>query len=661
MPQLLTFDHGVRSRGDGFIKTPSSGMWQCTLLLDRILQEEKENNNTIYRADEKIIQNMDRQQLLMLQNPKKSATILPGHFHPFPRQFQLISTSSRYLCSILVAERSHTANDIQIISLQKISAKIKLSEGVGVVFASAAEGSWADILSFMHQSPMCLIDEVSRVAVWKLEWESPYENGIDLSSVFFWRVTSSLPIFEKVECAFGKEEMVYIAVGKARGALHTPPDRKLLKPMDPPPLLPKPPREESLRDTLGQRNLSTEFIEAQGSHVDVREKESEEVSRVTATVTAVEVAQLQESKVRPPTYAEILMKNARVQRREKKIPNDPLYDWCQRLFKLRDEFPCDICSDAALQFAKGHVSQQHQQQRQKQQPQQLQKRDTGNGGSIDTLMMATLKEFLCDVLLEISWCQVLKQRDGRDITVLLQECTETAEVVGKELQNWSSSSIMLQFPCRIQQLRLVRHRCFALVLLGQPVGPALLQEALRLSKRLLGLLRDLPQEERDFSVRADHTSTGQVVCGVLSAALALMEVSLLVQRSGALRDDMTCIAGLLLLWLRDATTNSTNVFTLPAALLARVSEAAAAKSGGRLNGLLRRCEDVGCLNGLQSNSESGSGTAGLCCGIVRPAWCSAVFDQRFARALALVRRCESPITTTITVAAKRKERNYKKE
>ncbi|KAH9597885.1 hypothetical protein LSM04_004813 [Trypanosoma melophagium] len=666
MPQLLTFAHGVRSRGDGFIKTPSSGMWQCTLLPERILQKEKENNESNYRmevssktllqplspqiADGPIIQNADRHPLLMQQNIKEISTISQSHLPLFPRQFQLISTSSRYLCSILVAERSHTPDDIRIVSLQKISPKTKLSDVVCVVFASATEASWADVLSFMQQSPMCLIDEVSRVAIWRLKWEAPYENGIDISSTFLWRVTSPLPLFEQVECVFGKEEeMVYIAIGKAKETLHTPPDRKLLKPIQPPPLLPKPPRDESLRHTLAQRNLSREFTDAQGgSNVGETEKESEK-EKITTTATALEVgvAELPECKVRPPTYAEILMKNTRMQKRENKLPEDPLHDWSRRLIKLRDELPHDVCSDAALQFTKSHVSQQ-QQQKQKQK-----QRDTGNSGSIDILMMAALKDLICDVLIENSWCRTLEQRDSRDIEVLLQKCIDTAEEVGKELQNWSSSSMILQFPCRIQQIRLVRHKCFAMLLLGQPVGPTLLQEVLRLSKRLLGLLRGIPYEKHDFSINGDNATTGQIVCGVLSAALALMEVSLLVRRSGALRDDMTCIAALLLLWLRDATTNtnnnSSNMFTLPAALLARVNDAAAAKTGGRLNVLRRRCEDGSCLSEVQSRGVSGM--TSICCGIVRPAWCSAVFDQQFARTLALVKRCESPTATRITTSA----------
>ncbi|PWU94628.1 hypothetical protein C4B63_25g292 [Trypanosoma cruzi] len=233
MPRLLIFANGMRSRGDGFIKYPFSGMWQCTLPSGTPVKErcEQKAPSSAPAADEassalqlttpnasqpgacEVVraesQTPTQQQLVK----KEEAVSL--HLRPLflPLHFQLISVSSKYLCSILVAARPHPLSEVHVVRLRKITSGTKLCEVMGIAFASASGATWADVLSFVRRSSVsCLSAEMSQTVVWRLNCSAPAESGVNVGAGFFGRVTGLFSLHSPVKEAFGEgeEEMLHV-------------------------------------------------------------------------------------------------------------------------------------------------------------------------------------------------------------------------------------------------------------------------------------------------------------------------------------------------------------------------------------------------------------------------------------------------------------------
>ncbi|RNF26944.1 uncharacterized protein Tco025E_00810 [Trypanosoma conorhini] len=639
MPRLLTFKNGVQSCGDGFIKSPASGMWQCTLPPDPLPREgaEPAASAAVARA-------------VAWEGPqprkKEEAILLRPCPSLLPPQFQLISVGSRYLCSCLVTARPHPLSEVHILRLDKIAPGTRLPAAVAVAFASATEATWADLMLFTRQAAgggaAAAAVEASHTAVWRLNWVAPAESGIRVGAAYLWRVTEALPLYSRVQdaaAAAEEEAPMHIAVATAReGAGCTPPDRAVRRSEEPPPLPPKQKNKETSPEGLPRRDLSAAFLEA------LQEEEVATARRVedtTASASAENASAPDAKNDQQPTYAEVLVRGMRQRHSEAATSAGELVrEWRRRLAALRKELRRDLCVDAIPRIARDKMTQL---QRQGQQPCL-----SGCAKAMAALLKAGLQELLCDGLFDAAASLLVGGEGSHRARQLLQECAATARAAGEELEERkgdmaaAAAAVVLRLSHSVLQLRLLRHRCCAAVLLGQPVAAAALHEALRGQKRAMALL----QGEWAGAVRPGTTTTAgaddgedgdsaeeQLVAGVLTAALSLMEMSLLVKKSVALCDYMTGAAGALLLWLRDA---SGGLVEVPVALLARLEERGAATTRGRLHDTQRRCEALPAVRGGKAR-----GKAEFCCGLVRSVPCCAVFDHQFARTRALVRRLEA--------------------
>ncbi|RNF10096.1 hypothetical protein TraAM80_01845 [Trypanosoma rangeli] len=634
MPRLLTFANGVQSRGEGFIKSPASGMWQCTLLSGPLPQEcgdhEASASALCAAAETAWMGPQPQQQQRQRRGKKEDAILLHPRSSLLPLQFQLISVSSKYLCSLLVNARPHPLSEVHIFRLDKIKPGTKLPDTVTVAFASATEATWADLLLFMQQAAgIGGAGEATHTAVWRLNWVAPAESGISVGAAFLWRVTEALPLCGRVQDAAteaNEEATMHIAVVTAKeGAVYTPPGRAVPMSEGPPPLPPKQTHRETSPDGLPQRDLSAAFMEAQ------REAE--------VSTASAEDESMQEVKSNPqPTYAEILVRGIRQRRADATTSAEQaVREWRQRLITLRKQLYRGLCMNTAPRIARDQISLL---QKEEQQP------CHSTGAKVMALLLKTgMQEMLCDVLFDAAACLLMGGERSRGANRLLQECATTARTASEELGERKDNVVAaLQFSHGILQLRLLRHRCYAAALLGQPVTAAMLHEALREQKQVMTLLQGecagavcpggAAINVGDNDDDDDGGSAGkQLAVGVLTAALSLMEMSLLVRKSGALCDDMTSAAGSLLLWLRDT---SGGPFELPVALLAQLEERVAASTRGRLHGMHRRCKVCPAARGSRDR-----GKTEFCCGVVRAVPCSAVFDHQFARTRALIRVLEA--------------------
>ncbi|KEG06371.1 hypothetical protein DQ04_14351000, partial [Trypanosoma grayi] len=459
MPRVLAFANGMQSRGDGFIKSPSSGMWQCTLTPDALAQgttatvTEKRDGASRAQSESPLAslasQTASAKHAQLLE--RQEALFLKPQIPLFPRQFQLISTSSMYLCSILLAARPSPLSEVQIIRLQSISSGTGLPEGVDVAFASATEATWADVISFLQQSPTCFVAEATRTAVWRLQWLAPADSGLDVGAAFLWRVTAVLPLCEQVQDTCQADQTLFIAVAAAKGVPRTPRGRMVPVSTEPPPLPPKQARSGKSAGTLPPRDLSAELAKAQEEDVDNVAVPNDATPVSEAAGSAV----IESSNVRQPTYAEVLKRGTqRWNSRGAKPAGEFVREWRERLTALRVELHRSACADAALLVARGQLSKQHQ------------PHDAGRGGAVAALSVASLKELLCNALLDVAACQTIAGCKRRGVAALLRECGDTARVVGNELEKRVAGAPALQFPKYVLQLRLVRHRLCAAALSG---------------------------------------------------------------------------------------------------------------------------------------------------------------------------------------------------
>ncbi|ESL09746.1 hypothetical protein TRSC58_02530 [Trypanosoma rangeli SC58] len=640
MPRLLTFANGVQSRGEGFIKSPASGMWQCTLPSGPLPKERGDHAASapaLCAAAETVWMGPQPQRQRQRQRrvKKEEAILLHPHSSILPLQFQLISVSSKYLCSLLITARPHPLSEVHILRLDKITPGTKLPDAVTFAFASATEATWADLLLFMQQAAgIGGAGEATHTAVWRLNWVAPAESGISVGAAFLWRVTGALPLCGRVQDAAteAKEDgTMHIAVATAKeGAVYTPPGRAVPTFEGPPPLPPKQTHRKTSLDGLPQRDLSAAFMEAQ-----------QEAG--VATASAEDESTLELKSNPQPTYAEILVRGIRQRRADATMSAEQaIREWRQRLTTLRKQLYRALCMDAATRIARDQISQL--QKEEQQQP------CRSTGAKVMALLLKTgLQEMLCDVLFDAAAFLLMGGERSRGANQLLQECATTARAASEELGERKENVVeALRLSHGILQLRLLRHRCCAAALLGQPVTAAVLHEALREQKQVMALLQgecvgavcsggaaiNLGDHDDDDDDDDDGGSAEkQLAVGALTAALSLMEMSLLVRKSGALCDDMATAAGSLLLWLRDT---SGGLFELPAALLAQLEERVAASTRGRLHDMHRRCKSRPAAPGSREH-----GKAEFCCGVVRSVPCGAVFDHQFARTRALIRVLEA--------------------
>ncbi|EAN96317.1 hypothetical protein C3747_344g29 [Trypanosoma cruzi] len=654
MPRLLIFANGMHSRGDGFVKYPFSGMWQCTLPSGTPVKErcEQKAPSSAPAADEASsalqlttpngsqlgaceVVRAESQTPTQQQMVKREEAV-SLHLRPLflPLHFQLISVSSKYLCSILFAARPHPLSEVHVVRLRKITSGRKLCEVMGIAFASTSGATWADVLSFVRRSPVsCLSAEMSQTVVWRLNCLAPAGSGVNVGAGFFGRVTGLFSLHSPVKEAFGEgeEETLHVVLATSKeGAVCTPPDRVVSGCKEPPPLPPKQTHREKLPYELPQRNLSAAFIEAQEEEEKVTTAGSKED---TANFSAGSECAL-EKKEPQPTYAEVLTWGIRRQNSGVNSTEALVREWRRRLIALRKEIFSSLCNDTAIIAARNQILQL---QKEKKQECHLY-----CARSIAILLKAGLQEVLCDVLFDVATFLMLGGQKQRSVHRLLQECITTAQATGEELEKRRVDvAAALRLPYGILRLRLLRHHCCAAHLMGEPVQRVMLEEALRVNKGVMALLLGnwagaiCPEVRSTVGGHGDgDASVEQLVSGALTAALSLLEMSFLA-KGATLCDEMTSAAGSLLLWLRDTSGGR---FEIPVALAARLEERVAEFPNGELDGMLRWCNlpPAVQVKKLCRHVE-------FCCGVVRAVSSGVLFDYQFARTRALLRGREAAL------------------
>ncbi|EKF28379.1 hypothetical protein MOQ_007874 [Trypanosoma cruzi marinkellei] len=650
MPRLLIFDNGAHSRGDGFINYPLSGMWQCTLPSGTPVKERSEqkapssaSSSSEESSSTQQLKTPNSSQLVACevvrtesQTPtekqimkREEVVFLYPRPLLLPLHFQLISLNSRYLCSILVAARPHPLSEFHVVCLRKITSGTKLRDAMGIAFASTSGATWADVLSFVrHSSVGCLSAEMSQTVVWRLNWSVPAENGINVGAGFFGPVTGLFSLHSQVKDAFGEgeEETLHVALATSReGAVCTPPDRVVSGCTEPPPLLPKQPhRVVTIPCELPQRNLSAAFIEAQEEEEEVTTARSKEGTANTSTGFECTL----EEKKPQPTYAEFLAWGIGKQHSDVNCAEELVLEWRRHLIALRKEIFSSLSTGAAIITARNHIL--------KLQSENQQETHLCSSRSIAILLNAGLQEMLCDVLFDVGTSLIVGGRRKRSVHRLLNECITTARATSEVLERRRLDvAAALRLPHGILQLRLLRHYCCAAHLMGEPVWRAMLEEALRVKEGVMALLLGnwtgaiRPDVGNTVGGHSDgDASVEQLVSGVLTAALSLLEMSFFA-KSATLYNEMTSAAGSLLLWLRD---NSGGCFEIPVAFAVQLEERIAQTPNKELYRMQRWCNFPPAVQvkKLRRHVE-------FCCGVVRAVSSGAHFDYHFARTKALFR------------------------
>ncbi|SCU72003.1 uncharacterized protein TEOVI_000358500 [Trypanosoma equiperdum] len=683
MPRIHIFENCGCSSGDGFIKAPSSGMWQCTLPSNaeqspRVIAKKGRNGGHEILVKHTgltgasgicpfVVESYDCG-LTNPRGPQPCAQLVPRFVSP--QRLQLISTSSRFLCSFLLTTNVRSADEVDVISFQCVCPGARTPSGTGIAFAAAAEATWVDVVSLLRGEQIKGRTSFNAARVWRLQWgvvEAAEVEGVsDLraGSTLAWRVVEELPLKGLVEDAVSrgggtlqvaiagarrKEECRKTAAASPRAESgsnkrepaakaadadiprFTPAAHVISADAEPPTLQPKLKRQrEGESDPSSPRNLTVEFALAQEMDAKGAVGELRGGKGTDGTMSAGLVAP-QRSGKRKPTYAEVLMRSeqptdtARVAGPKVLV----LREWRQRLGELRVEVGYVNNEDGILSLAKGWL------------------RETGKesvGKSVKmvtTLVSASLRELLCGAHLNVAVQCRLSRCKKSDELASLRKCVDIAVVLGKEVDKLpQDTSVGLQFSKYILKLRLLRHRCFATVLMDKTVSRPLFVEALRLCRRLLRLLKEenIASTNSNVCDKDSDACSRQISLGVYTAALAAMELSLFTPENNKVQNGITLIAGELFLWLCNSKCEERDV---PASLLAclesMVDEGSGLHQGGArvLSELLSSLESP---TAILACSERCSNTVELCCGVVRDVANSAAFDQQFARTGALLRR-----------------------
>ncbi|KAG8344148.1 hypothetical protein ERJ75_000744200 [Trypanosoma vivax] len=691
MPQVHIFENGARSSGGGFVKPPSSGMWQCTISLE--LTDEDEDvavaptpaGRRLPTPEPSPVDLLPAGDAELITEEKLVAEDLQPCSNP--RTFQLVSTSSKCLCSGIAAPYLKPVSDIQFVCLQPITEDVQLPHGTGIAFASGVEATWADVASFVKGKAQTVRRTCAEYTdfVWQLRWSVRGDaDGISLGSEFVGHVVALLPLNGRVDKFFTpKEECLFVAIASVAQQpdelqmvkeeegrnetvnaaveemeitpLRTPSDRAPAVSTEPPVLEPKAGRGVTSPSVASPLcDLDAEFAIAGETEdcINLQAPPHESLDSIAVAVA------YENCGAELPTYAEVLKRGMQAHRRDRSAPavNAMVKEWKQLLVTLRNDLDCESCERNRVGVVKRQLHKHEC---------QLSTAIHG-GGLFTSLVSASLRELLCDVQLGAATCCAQNQR-ARNIVFLLKNSIKVAEELNSKVKAWScGNSEALKLSQLVILLRLVRHRCYATVLLGKSVCRSTLCEGLDCAEQLLTLLKEtrfVGNINVGNARNNSDASTRELQEAIQTAVLCVMELSLFSSGDAVLCNSMVCCSAELFLWLRDKAGGK---YVIPFTVIGRLEQVLQDEVGSleTVRELLQRCQDDPPVAGNEcEKGREGQRVSEFCCGVVRSPPNGAVFDQRFVRMKALLTRFGMPVTITEegTATAPGLERKEKKE